>query len=254
MNLSASPPDAACQRSQVAGWQLLEFAVVDSTNFVAGKLGAWHAVRADTQTAGRGRFQRTWVSDAGGLWLSAVVPTGADRDRWQALPLVAGLAVIESLQAFGLASARLRWPNDIMVNERKLAGLLVDTFQPQLAVIGLGVNVTNHPDALDPALKATSTRLADLVAEPPTLATLTAAILASLKSAMDVMARTGFSALKPRINELWGGPRRVTIDLDGVQRSGLFTGIDDGGRLLLQDDTNGPIAFEPHQVRLLREV
>ncbi|MEI6195007.1 MAG: biotin--[acetyl-CoA-carboxylase] ligase [Verrucomicrobiota bacterium] len=254
MNLSPSPPDAACHRSHVAGWELLEFAVVDSTNFVAGKLDAWHAVRADTQTAGRGRFQRTWVSDAGGLWLSAVVPTGADRERWQALPLVAGLAVIESLQAFGLASARLRWPNDIMVNERKLAGLLVDTFKPQLAVIGLGVNVTNHPAAHDPALKMTSTRLADLVAQPPSLATLTAAILASLKSAMDVMTQSGFSALKPRINELWGGPRRVTIDLDGVQRFGLFTGIDDGGRLLMQDDTNGPTVFEPHQVRLLREL
>lgn len=254
MNLSASLPAAACRRSQVAGWQLLEFEVVDSTNFVAGKLGAWHAVRADTQTAGRGRFQRTWVSDAGGLWLSAVVPTGTDRDRWQALPLVAGLAVIESLQAFGLASARLRWPNDIMVSERKLAGLLVDTFQPQLAVIGLGVNVTNHPDAHDPTLKTTSTRLADLVAQAPSMATLTAAILASLKSAMAVMAQSGFGALQPRINELWGGPRRVTIDLDGVQRAGLFNGIDDGGRLLLQDDTNGPIAFEPHQVRLLREI
>ena len=254
MNLSASPPDTACHRSQVAGWHLQEFVVVDSTNFVAGKLGAWHAVRADTQTAGRGRFQRIWVSDAGGLWLSAVVPTGEDRERWQALPLVAGLAVIEALKAFGLASARLRWPNDILVNERKLAGLLVDIFKPQLAVIGLGVNVTNHPDEHDPALKVTSTRLADLVAQPPSLATLTAAILASLKSAMDVMAQSGFSALKPRINELWGGPRRVTIDLDGVQRFGLFTGIDDGGRLLMQDDTNGPTAFEPHQVRLLREL
>jgi BirA family biotin operon repressor/biotin-[acetyl-CoA-carboxylase] ligase len=254
MNLSATQPDAAHHVSHVAGWTLLEFGMVDSTNLVAGKLGAWHAVRADTQTAGRGRFQRTWVSDAGGLWLSAVVPTGANREHWQALPLVAGLAVIESLKAFSLASARLRWPNDIMVNERKLAGLLVDIFAPQLAVIGLGVNVTNHPDVQDTALKATSTRLADLVSKPPPLATLTWAILASLKSAMDVMAKTGFSALQPRINELWGGSRRVTIDLDGVQRSGLFAGIDDGGRLLLRENALALSAFEPHQVRLLREL
>ena len=254
MSLSASQPAAAHRSSHVAGWELLEFGVVESTNFVAAPLGAWHAVRADTQTAGRGRFQRAWVSDAGGLWLSAVVPTGVDRHRWQALPLVAGLAVIQSLKGFGLASARLRWPNDIMVNERKLAGLLVDTFKPQLAVIGLGVNVTNQPAAHDPALKETSTRLADLVSPPPSLATLTQAILASLKGAMDVMAQAGFSALQPRINELWGGARRVTLDLDGVRRSGLFTGIDEAGRLLMQDDTRGPVAFEPHQVRLLREL
>ena len=254
MNLSDNQLDAAQRISHVAGWELLEFGVVDSTSFVAAKLSAWHAVRADTQTAGRGRFQRSWVSDAGGLWLSAVVPTGVDRDRWQALPLVAGLAVIQSLKGFGLVSARLRWPNDIMVNERKLAGLLVDTFQPQLAVIGLGVNVTNHPAAHDPALKETSTRLADVVSQTPSLSALTKAVLASIKSAVDVMAKAGFSALRPRINELWGGSRQVTIDLDGVQRSGLFTGIDEVGRLLLRDDTLGTTAFEPHQVRLLREL
>ncbi|MGA2248459.1 MAG: biotin--[acetyl-CoA-carboxylase] ligase [Verrucomicrobiota bacterium] len=254
MSPSANQPDAAHRISHVAGWELLEFAVVDSTSFVAAKLGAWHAVRADTQTAGRGRFQRSWVSDAGGLWLSAVVPTSVDRARWQALPLVAGLAVIQCLNGFGLASARLRWPNDVMANERKLAGLLVDTFQPQLAVIGLGINVTNHPAAQDPALQETSTRLADLFSSPPSLSALTQAVLASLKSAMDVMAENGFRALQPRINELWGRSRRVTIDLDGVRRSGLFTGIDEVGRLLLRDDTLGPVAFEPHQVRLLREL
>ena len=254
MDLSATQPDAADHVSHVAGWTLLEFSRVDSTSFVAAKLGAWHAVRADAQTAGRGRFQRTWVSDAGGLWLSAVVPTGVERGRWQALPLVAGLAVIRSLKNFGLTSARLRWPNDIMVNERKLAGLLVDTFTPQLAVIGIGVNVTNHPDAQDAALKETCTRLADLVPQPPSLATLTKAILASLESAIDVMANGGFGPLRPLINELWGGSRRVTIDLDGVGRSGWFLGIDDRGRLLLQEDTLGLSAFEPHQVRLLREL
>ena len=112
-----------------------------------------------------------------------------------------------------------------MVNERKLAGLLVDTFTPQLAVIGIGVNVTNHPDAQDATLKEIITRLADLVPQPPSLATLTQAILASLKSAMDVMAKGGFSPLRPLINELWGGSRRVTLDLDGVERSGWFTGL-----------------------------
>jgi BirA family biotin operon repressor/biotin-[acetyl-CoA-carboxylase] ligase len=254
MSPSANEPEAAQRNSHVAGWELLELGVVDSTNFAAAKLGAWHAVRADMQTAGRGRFQRSWVSDAGGLWLSAVVPTGVDRDRWQALPLVAGLAVIQSFKAFGLASARLRWPNDIMVNERKLAGLLVDTFKPQLAVIGVGVNVTNQPAAHDPALKDTCTRLADLLSPPPPLSALTEAILASLRAALDVMAKSGFSALQPHINELWGGPRQVTIDLDGVHRAGRFTGIDEHGRLLLRDNTQGPTAFEPHQVRLLREL
>ena len=254
MNLLATGPDAPPRESQVAGWTLHEMDVAGSTNLIAATLGAWHAVRADTQTAGRGRFQRSWVSDAGGLWLSAVVPTGPDRPRWQTLPLGAGLAVIEALKQFGVDSARLRWPNDIMVNERKLAGLLVDNFTPQLAVVGLGVNVNNHPDECDTTLKDTTTRLADLVPQPPSLATLTAAILVALRAAIDSLTTGGFGALHLRINQLWGGMRRVTLDLDGVQRSGLFTGVDDYGRLLLQDEALRITALEPHQVRLLREI
>ena len=254
MNLAATPPAVGPRQSNLAGWALLEYDVVGSTNYVAAKLGAWHAVRADTQTAGRGRFQRAWVSDAGGLWLSAVVPTGLDHQRWQALPLVAGLAVIESLKKFGVPSARLRWPNDIMVNERKLAGLLVDNFAPQLSVIGLGVNVTNDPAAHDADLKNSATRLADLVPEPPSLTALMETILIAFRSVIGPLANAGLGALQPRLNQLWGGPRRVTVDLDGMRRDGLFTGVDDHGRLLLQDEARHFTALEPHQVKLLREL
>jgi BirA family biotin operon repressor/biotin-[acetyl-CoA-carboxylase] ligase len=237
----------------LAGWTLLEYEVVSSTNFVAAGLPAWHAVRAATQTAGRGRFSRSWISDAGGLWLSAVIPTGPD-DRWRTLPLVAGLSVIDSLRELGVAHARLRWPNDIMVNNKKLAGLLVDSFSPGLAVIGIGVNVTNHPESHDASLKNITTTLADLVPGSASTATLTAVILKSLRSAVDHLADSGFGPLESRINQMWGGPRRVILDLDGVHRFGLFTGVDDAGRLVLRDDAQRLSTFEPHQVRLLREV
>lgn len=254
MNLPATQQEAQARQSLLGGWILSEFNAVNSTNFVAGKLDVWNAVRADTQTAGRGRFQRSWISDAGGLWLSAVVPTGPDRERWQALPLVAGLVLIESLGKFGVPSARLRWPNDIMINGRKLAGLLVDNFEPQRTVVGFGVNVTNHPDTHDAALRGAIIRLADLVPQPPSLATLTESILVALRSVIESMATAGFGALRSRVNKLWGGTRRVTVDLDGVERSGLFTGVDDQGRLLLQDDALQITSLEPHQVRLLREL
>src|SRR6188768_3771909 len=103
-------------------WQLHEFAEVDSTNLVAAKLPAWHAVRADCQTAGRGRFQRAWVSNRGGLWLSAVVPIIDKSPQARLLPLAAGLAVSEALRVLHQISVRLRWPNDILVGPRKLAG------------------------------------------------------------------------------------------------------------------------------------
>jgi len=161
---------------------------------------------------------------------------------------------IEALKQLGISSARMRWPNDVMVNQRKLAGLLVDNFVPQCAVVGMGVNVTNHPEAHDGSLKETATRLADLLPHPPSLATLTQAVLAALRSVVEPFSTAGFGSLQSRINQLWGQPRRVTVDLDGVQRSGLFMGVDDHGRLLLRDDALLITALEPHQVRLLREL
>jgi BirA family biotin operon repressor/biotin-[acetyl-CoA-carboxylase] ligase len=254
MNASNDNLASAARRSQVSGWTLHEYDTVDSTNLVASTLSPWTAVRADVQTAGRGRFQRSWVSDIGGLWLSAVVPAGSDQQRWQSLPLVAGLAVIESLKSVEISEARLRWPNDIMVKDRKLAGLLVDNFQPGCVVIGIGVNVANQPDAHDVSLRTTATRLADLLPQSPPLSTLAEAILVSLRAVMEPFARSGLAALLPRINALWGGPRRVRIDLDHSQQIGLFTGVDDAGQLLLQDDAGRITSLASHEVKLLREL
>ena len=255
MNLSTLPAAASVAKvSHLGHWTLHEHAAVDSTNYVAGRLPAWSAVRADTQSAGRGRFQRSWVSDAGGLWLSAVVPATGNKASWQVMPLVAGLAVIETLKSFGVTNTHLRWPNDIMVGDKKLAGLLLDTFTPNLAVIGLGINVTNQPAAHDAALRATATRLADILNPPPTLGVLTVAILSSLHTTMNELADRGFAALRPRINRLWGGTPRVKVDLDHGQREGVFTGVDDLGRLLLREDSGRETALATHEVKLLREL
>ena len=161
--------------------------------------------RADRQTAGRGRFQRGWVSDEGGLWLSAVVPTGPDAAEWRALPLAVGLAVCDGLESVGLTRFRVRWPNDVLVDDRKLAGLLLDQFAPGLAVAGIGINVFNHPETHDPSLKNQATRLADLIPAPPDLRELTRIILSHLRRVVMQMQTGGFASLLPRINQLWAG-------------------------------------------------
>jgi BirA family biotin operon repressor/biotin-[acetyl-CoA-carboxylase] ligase len=250
------------------GWSLLELPDTPSTNLVAAKLGPWQAVRADRQSAGRGRFQRSWVSDAGGLWLSAVIPTGpisnlksqisnAPQAQWRALPLAVGLAVCDALQEAGLRRHRVRWPNDILVDRRKLAGLLVDQFVPGLAVAGIGINVFNHPENSDPALKNYTVRLADLIPsppDPPDLPDLTNMVLRHLRQVTGQMAAEGFTSLLPRINTLWDGPRRVELDLDGELRRGTFTGVGEEGELLLLSDSGTTTAYQAHQVRHLTEI
>ena len=239
--------------STVAGWTLHEHGEVGSTNLVAANFPAWHAVRADTQTGGRGRFQREWISDAGGLWLSAVVPVKAGSDGERALPLAVGLAVCDTLRALGVPQLRMRWPNDVLVGDRKLAGLLVDRFSPERAVAGIGLNVRNAPETRNDALKNLTARLADLVTAPPALNDLAAAVLQELQKTILEIEAGNFSALLPRVNQLWDRPRRVELDLDGQVRAGVFNGVDEGWRLILAE-ASGTSFFEPWQVRHLKEL
>ncbi|MGO8702076.1 MAG: biotin--[acetyl-CoA-carboxylase] ligase [Limisphaerales bacterium] len=249
--MTAAATDA-CVRCD--GWILHEIPVATSTNLVAATLPAWEAVRADRQSAGRGRFQRGWVSDEGGLWLSAVLPTGPNPADWRALPLAVGLAVCEALQSLGLKQFRLRWPNDVLVNERKLAGLLIDQFVPGRAVAGIGINVFNRPEACDPQLENQTARLADLIDPVPEVRDLAQVILRHLRSITGQIQALEFPSLLPRINQLWGRPRQVELDLDGEIRTGSFAGVGNAGELLLVDSHGNHFAYHAHQVRHLKEI
>lgn len=235
-------------------WTLQHFTEVDSTNLVAATLPAWHAVRADTQTAGRGRFQRAWVSDAGGLWLSAVVPAVTNSPAWRLLPLVAGLAICETLHQTGAHPLRLRWPNDVLVGDRKLAGLLIDQFRPGLAVVGIGINVRNQPETRDLRLQGQVARLAELVPQAPSLHALAVRVLAALKSNWLEVQHDGPESVLAQINTLWDLPRRVRLDLDGPKVSGDFLGVDSRGRLQLTPEGEPSRYFDPQEVKLLRDL
>lgn len=259
LNLDAAPKMsaisvAAGRECSCGDWTLHEFEVVDSTNLIAGRLPAWQAARADRQTAGRGRFQRPWVSDQGGLWLSAVLPVERNSTAWRLLPLVVGLAVCETVRKLGVGRMRLRWPNDVLVDDRKLAGLLVDCFQPGLAVAGIGINVHNHPELSNPALKGQSARLADLTTSLPELPVLAASLLQELRTSYLELQHAGASKILQRVNLLWEAPRPVQLDLDGTLVWGEFIGVDPRGRLCLQLATDGMRFFEPESVRLLRDL
>lgn len=236
-----------------AGWQVQVVESVGSTNDAASALPAWSAVRAVRQTGGRGRHQRSWVSDPGGLWLSAVVPTGPPEQGWAALPLAAGLAVCETLQSAGVTMLRLRWPNDVMSGTRKLAGLLVDVFRPGLAVVGIGINVLNHPEAMENGLSGQVIRLEELVTPVPGLEALASALLARLRGVVDEMHGRGFTALVPRLNRWWNPALAIEIEIDSGIVGGFFGGVDEAGRIQVRLATGGTQVFSAHQVTRLRE-
>ena len=237
----------------IHGWTLFSHDVVTSTNLVAASLPAWSAVCANTQTNGRGRFQRRWISDQGGLWLSAVLPISSVSVTAKTLPLAVGLALCEVLSELGVKQVRLRWPNDVLINDRKLAGVLLDQFSPGAAVVGIGLNVFNHPEIHDPSLSTQATRLADVIQQTPQLSELISLLLQHLRDITLELESAGFGSILARLNRFWAGPRPVTLDLDGQIVRGTFTGIDEEGRLLLANDSDGTVPYEAHQVRHLQE-
>ena len=241
---------------QREGWTIHTLPAIESTNSAASRHPPWSAVRAGVQTAGRGRTGRPWVSDAGGLWLSAVLPCPGDRARWSILPLAAGWAIITALEKLGVPALRLRWPNDIMSGRRKLAGLLIERFQDDSAVVGIGLNVTNAPEAVDPSLVGSTARLADLIEPGLCMDELTDLLLVSIRRAHTMVVNNEFGVITRALNDQWSQPRLVSIRLHGHAHpfTGLFIGVDEAGRLRVATDYNGIRVYDASQVSLLREL
>jgi len=105
--------------------------------------GAAHltTVVADVQTAGRGRRGRSWIARPGDALLASwVIRPTMPVEQWSVLPLIVGVACVEAVRARTGVDAALKWPNDVMVGERKLGGILVEAEPPAFAVAGVGIN------------------------------------------------------------------------------------------------------------------
>lgn len=218
----------------IYSWRIHHFKETVSTNLEAKKGKPGDVFTADFQTAGRGRLDHSWLSPPGeNLMMSVVVDvSGLAPQSASTLPLVAGLAVVEALEseAPGLA---LKWPNDIMSNGRKLAGILCERYDNSV-IIGIGVNVrqTVFPDALSG--RATSLALLGSLANRDFVRD---AILDSLASLLPTWHREGFAALWPRIasRDLLKGRSVAIRDGDGARSPiiGLSGGISPNGSLLV---------------------
>lgn len=151
-------PEAFERAAAAAPWvrRVVCLAQTDSTNAEALRLAAagepsGAVVVADAQHAGRGRLGRSWWSEPGGSLLASwLVRPELAADRWPALTLVAGLAAARALIASAGLEVRLKWPNDLLVDGRKLGGLLAEADGRGALVVGLGINVrqTEFPDEI----------------------------------------------------------------------------------------------------------
>jgi BirA family biotin operon repressor/biotin-[acetyl-CoA-carboxylase] ligase len=213
----------------------------------------WSCVFADSQTAGRGRLGRTWVSPPGNLFLSLLLRPKAE---FTLIPLLAGVAVGEALEGLGLPTL-LKWPNDVLARGRKMAGILAEGIQGPAGmegvVLGLGVNLNLDPHDLGPEIAGhtTSFRAETGRTEDPVL--VAAAVLARLFVWYDALTHGNpegvLMAWRSRSVRWWG--RGVEVRSGDRVICGVARDVNREGALVVEV-SGTPLAVLSGEARELR--
>ena len=206
---------------------------------------------AETQSAGRGRRGRQWQSPLGGnVYFSLLRRFTQGMGALAGLSLVAGVALVEALADCGVQGLGLKWPNDVLADNRKLAGILVELggefLGPCHAVIGIGINVRLPSSA---RIEQPHIDLAELSGgEPPSRNLLVAHLITRLCAALDRFAAQGFAAFNESYarHDLLAGLAVRVHSAEG-QRDGVAAGVDERGALLVHHG-NAVVRYDSAEV------
>lgn len=241
-------PLALLESQAIAGysegevWPLYIHDAIDSTNAealrgVAQGRAAPFLVLAERQSAGRGRRGRQWVSPfAENLYYSLVLRVEGGMRQLEGLSLVVGLAVMRALQAFGVKGAGLKWPNDVLVGDQKIAGILLELVGDPAdvchVVLGIGINVNMQANEQVDQLWTSMRKEAGL---PIDRNQLVARLNQQLQHELARHRRYGFPAFQEEWEQahLWQG-RKVSLIAGSSHTDGVVRGVDGQGGLRLE--------------------
>ena len=200
------------------------------------------------QRQGRGRFGRTWESPEGGAYFSVILKPARSAEEIPQLSLVAGLSAAEAIRELTRLSPSIRWPNDLLLEGQKVAGILIEA-KDGAVVVGVGMNVTTQPTALPET--ATSLAACGAACDPYTL---TAEACRRFEGWYDSWRTEGFApireALRPWLSHL-GEVVRVTLGTTHPVE-GQAVDVDETGRLLLRLESGAIRPCEVGEVTFLR--
>jgi BirA family biotin operon repressor/biotin-[acetyl-CoA-carboxylase] ligase len=228
-----------------SGYRHIHFETISSTNDEARKLAAsgdagplW--ITAGEQTAGRGRRGRTWVSPKGNLMSTVLLNPHRPAAECAQLSFVSAIASADTVAHFApQAEIKVKWPNDVLANGRKISGILLESAsaggEPYFLAIGIGVNLAHFP----PDTEFPATSLAAVGAHPPPVREALAQLAAHFAKWYDVWRGQGFSPVRDawlaRAANLGG---RIRARLTNEETSGVFEGIDETGALMLRENSD----------------
>lgn len=195
-------------------------------------------VVAARQTSGRGRMGRAWQDEPGqSLLFSTLLRPNCSPETFQLFPIAAGLAVVRAIDDLYSVDARLKWPNDVLIGDRKLAGVLVTSRVSgdvvESATIGIGINLLAVPTGV----QGDAVALVDVVSQPVERRVVLDAVLRNLEDVYSAVLRHKASSLVEAWTDraAWIGEWIDVITPQGIL-SGRMLGIDLSGSLLISPD------------------
>jgi BirA family biotin operon repressor/biotin-[acetyl-CoA-carboxylase] ligase len=252
------------RKDKLIGREILFFPEVDSTNRKAHDLARQGAregtvVMADSQSRGKGRLGRAWESPAGlNVYSSFILRPPIPLQAAPQLTLLAGVAAARSLAGASGLDVRIKWPNDIFVNGKKLAGILAEMEaegpRAKFIILGIGVNVNWRKEDLPPDLRATATSLLVESGREVSRGTIAGRLFQEMEEEYLPFLREGFSArLREEWNRLsWINEKKVVVIGPDGEVHGRALGIDMDGALLLVDEEGQTSRFIAGEVSLRR--
>lgn len=227
--------------------EIVHFSETDSTNLRAKILAAGGApegtvVIAEKQTMGRGRKGRGWFSPSGGgVYISLILRPTMPPSEAPRITLVTGVAAAEALLSLTPLEAKIKWPNDILINGKKIAGILteISTEMDEIdyIVVGIGVNVNMPAESLDEEIREKATSILIETGEPFSRVKLIRAFLEHFEARYEMLGRQGFNPIRRRWKELSDSlGKQVTVDMIGKTCVGELFDIDEEGVLILKDE------------------
>lgn len=237
-------------------WQIKELSTCESTFIEARKYPAWTIVNCIHQSKGRGRFNRTWFGEQGGLWVNYNLPIDEKLScPWGFMPLVAGLALMRALQRYRIEGLRLRWPNDLLVGRHKLAGILVERPAANMLTVGIGVNMHNNIIKLHGLTTDYPVRLADLLpAACPSVQQLRDELAAELAAIYLIFTQEGVAPIISMLDSAWGSPRPVVAITDTERICGHFIGVEEDGSPILRQADGSTLRVPGITINRLKEL
>ena len=223
----------------------------DSTNTVAldrANAGAaeGEVVIADQQLQGRGRVAgRRWQSPPGrNLYASVILRPPLRPEKAASITLMTGVAVAEVLDRFCPGRVTLKWPNDVLIDGKKVSGVLTEMRMKDnkidCVIVGIGVNILMERDEFDPLLRNQATSILEAARELPDRVEVTTDILRSLDFWYSLLIERGFAPVRERWTQFAAVTgKQVIVENRGARESGLVLGIDEDGTLLLENEEGG---------------